>query len=41
MHRLIELAASACRFVGRCYLACLYMCKLNYSRRLAWAKAAR
>jgi len=29
------------RFFQRCWIAACYMHRLNYSRRLAWAKAAR
>lgn len=28
-------------FLARCIIALRYMHRLNYSRRLAWAKAAR
>lgn len=28
-------------FAARCWLALRFMRRLNYSRRLAWAKAAR
>ena len=29
------------RYFQRCWIAACYMHRLNYSRRLAWAKAAR
>jgi len=29
------------RFLQRCWIAACYMYRLNYSCRLAWAKAAR
>ena len=41
MRRLIDLAAGIGGFVVRVVTALRYMRKLNYSRRLAWAKAAR
>lgn len=42
MHRRLTsiLIRVAC-LVARCWIALRYMRKLNYSRRLAWAKAAR
>lgn len=39
--RLIALLRGAVAFLGRIHRAWIYMRKLNYSRRLAWIKAAR
>lgn len=39
--RLIAATTRAAHFVTRCRTALRYMHKLNYSWRLAWAKAAR
>lgn len=41
MPRLIALLRGGLAFIGRTHRAWIYMRKLNYSRRLAWAKAAR
>ncbi len=45
MRRLIAAALANLRATGRliarCWLAARYMRKLNYSRHLAWHKAAR
>jgi len=37
MHNLIRMT----RFFQRCWIAARYVYRLNYSRRLAWAKAPR
>lgn len=39
--RRLTIATRAARFVMRCVVAWRYMRRLNYSPRLAWAKAAR
>lgn len=39
--RRLTLATRAARFAARCIVALRYMRRLNYSRRLAWAMAAR
>jgi len=41
MRRLTTLVQRACAFVARVVTAWRYMRQLNYSRRLAWAMAAR
>ena len=41
MRRMINTARSAVTFVVRVVTAWRYMRRLNYSRKLAWAMAAR
>lgn len=41
MPRLISILSAMAGYISRTHRAWIYMRKLNYSRRLAWAKAAR
>jgi len=41
MYKVISSIQIITRFIVRAVTALRYMRKLNYSRRLAWAKAAR